>query len=39
MGQTNTPPHSARYAHRSADFTKLYDSNQSSGGKHESIYK
>ncbi len=36
MGQTNTPNHSTRYDHRSAEFSKIYIDSQSSRGKHES---
>ena len=37
MGQTNTPTHSSRNFYRSADIAKVYDSSQSSTGKHEGI--
>ena len=35
MGQTNTPINSARYTHRSMDFSKIYNKNSQ---KNESIY-
>jgi len=38
MGQTNTPTNSARYAHRSFDFSQIYKNSQKIGDKNESNY-